>query len=137
MLRTANLHLFHIGIHRFVTIGHPRALVACYEAHWRLFQPDFHWQAVTSLQDTRLAPIRACPMRANKKTRLQILICCLILFTLSTFYQLRKIFCSNSHQRVYSMQIDLPLLKYLSITYMPNTSKNYSKVFLKNMSYLN
>ena len=32
MLRTAELHLFPRGIRRFSTLGHPRALGACYVA---------------------------------------------------------------------------------------------------------
>lgn len=67
MLRTINLHLIHIGIHRFSTIGHPKALDACYGAHWRLLRPDFHWQAVDSFQNTRLSPVRTCAHRAHKK----------------------------------------------------------------------
>lgn len=70
MLRTINLHLFLIGLHRFSTIGHPKALDACYGAHWRLPRPDFHWQAVDSLQNTQLSPIRTRPWRANKNMRL-------------------------------------------------------------------
>ena len=66
MLRTANLHLFHIGIHRFSTIGHPKALDACYGAHWRLLRPNFHWQAVDSLQNTRLSPVRTYAHRAHQ-----------------------------------------------------------------------
>jgi len=58
MLRTAILHLFLAGIPRFNTIDYPKALEACYEAHWRLPWPNFHWQADNSLQNTRLAPVR-------------------------------------------------------------------------------
>lgn len=67
MLRTAILHLLLAGIPRFNTISHPKALGACYKAHWRLPWPDFHWQADNSLQNTRLSPVRARPWRANKE----------------------------------------------------------------------
>lgn len=72
MLRTANLHLFHIGIHRFSTIGHPKALDACYGAHRRLLRPDFHWQAVDNLQNTRLSPIRNVRRKAHQKRALRL-----------------------------------------------------------------
>ena len=71
MLRTINLHLFRIGIHRFSTISHPKALDACYGAHWRLLRPDFHWQAVDSFQNTRLAPVETCARRAHNKEKPQ------------------------------------------------------------------
>ena len=74
MLRTINLHLFHIGIPRFNTIGHPKALEACYEAHWRLLRPDFHWQAVDSLQNTRLSPIRNVRRKAHDKNGVRMYI---------------------------------------------------------------
>ena len=49
MLRAAGLRLLLGGIQRFSTIGHPKALVACYVASWQLPRPDFHRLAVDSL----------------------------------------------------------------------------------------
>jgi len=49
MLRAAGLRLLLGGIQRFSTIGHPKALVACYVASWQLPRPNFHRLAVDSL----------------------------------------------------------------------------------------
>jgi len=49
MLRAAGFRLLLGGIQRFSTIGHPKALVACYVAPWQLRRPDFHRLAVDSL----------------------------------------------------------------------------------------
>ena len=49
VLRAAGLRLLIGGIQRFSTIGHPKALVACYVASWQLRPPDFHRLAVDRL----------------------------------------------------------------------------------------
>jgi len=49
MLRAAGLRLLLGGIQRFSTVGHPKALVACYVVSWQLLRPDFHRLAVDSL----------------------------------------------------------------------------------------
>lgn len=50
---------------------------ACYGAHWRLLRPDFHWQAVDSLQNTRLSPVRLVPCLAHQKKALEKIKCLL------------------------------------------------------------
>ena len=57
----------HGGISRFSTHGHPHALGTCYEAFWQLPQPNFHWQADNSFQNTRLSPSRTCGMPRSQK----------------------------------------------------------------------
>jgi len=52
MLRAVVLHSFLRRIQRFSTIGHPRALVACYVASRQLPRLDFHQLADDSFQDT-------------------------------------------------------------------------------------
>jgi hypothetical protein len=52
MLRAAVLLSLLRRVQRFSTIGHPRALVACYAAACPLPRPDFHRLADDSFQDT-------------------------------------------------------------------------------------
>ena len=49
MLRAAVLLSFLRRLQRFSTIGHPKALVACYVAPWWLPRPDLHRLADDSL----------------------------------------------------------------------------------------
>jgi hypothetical protein len=49
MLRAAISLSFLRRLQRFSTIGHPKALVACYVAAWWLPRPDLHRQADDSL----------------------------------------------------------------------------------------